>query len=399
MTESFKAWERELSPGKSSAKSFTTEHELIDVKATLPKFHDEITDDHQEWRISFSKSGSRRRGDTWIISVFVILHAGVFIATMLVNDCWTNSHGDCFLKGLGRLSFQLLSENPLLGPSESKLDEMGALRRTFLTEYRQTWRLFTFSVLHAGAIHLVINICSMLFVGIHLEREFGPLRIGIIYILSSFVGSLVASLFVQNIPAVGASGALYGLLGSMLSMLIWNRKYFTNKIAVSALLVSVFVLNFTLGLLPYVDNFSSIGGFISGFLLGSSLLVSPQLAPNKAGLIDYGLKSYIKQKLKRYLDRPIMRIVSLVLLCLIVAGCVVALHFGINISDYCQWCRYIDCVPSRRWHCQNTGTSCVAMVNDAQLTLTCTRNGNFRIFPYTNISTARQNDLCTLICL
>ena len=91
------------------------------------------------------------------------------------------------------------------------------------------------------------------------------------------------------------------------------------QIAVSALLVSVFVLNFTLGLLPYVDNFSSIGGFISGFLLGSSLLVSPQLAPNKAGLIDYGLKSYIKQKLKRYLDRPIMRIVSLVLLCLMYA--------------------------------------------------------------------------------
>lgn len=333
-----------------------------------------------------------------MVSVFVILHAGVFIATMLVNDCWTNSHGDCILKDLGRLSFQPLSENPLLGPSESKLDEMGALRRTFLTEYRQTWRLFTFPVLHAGAIHLVINICSMILVGIHLEQEFGPLRIGIIYILSSFVGSLVASLFIQNIPAVGASGALYGLLGSMLSTLIWNWKYFTNKIAVSALLVCVFVFNFALGLLPYVDNFSSIGGFISGFLLGSALLVSPQLAPNKGGLIDYGLKSYTKLKLKQNLDRPIMRIVSLVLLSLIVAGCVVAIHFGINISDYCEGCRYFDCVPSR-WHCQNIETSCETMVNDAQLTLTCMRNGNFRIFPYTNISRARKNDLCTLICL
>ncbi|XP_028757477.1 RHOMBOID-like protein 8 [Neltuma alba] len=410
MTASSKAREHELSdvkpspfkshfPGKLSSKSFTTEHGLIDVKPTLPKFRDEITDDHQEWRIPFFKSGSRRRGDTWIISVFVILHTGVFIATMLVNDCWTNSHGDCILKDLGRLSFQPLSENPLLGPSESKLDEMGALRRIFLTEYRQTWRLFTFPVLHAGAIHLVINICSMIFVGIHLEQEFGPLRIGIIYILSSFVGSLVASLFIQNIPAVGASGALYGLLGSMLSTLIWNWKYSTNKIAVSALLVSVFVFNFALGLLPYVDNFSSIGGFISGFLLGSALLVSPQLAPDKAGLIDYGLKSCVKLKLKKNLDRPIMRILSLVLLSLIVAGCAVAIHFGINISDYCAWLQYVDCVPSRRWHCQNIETSCETMVNDAQLTLTCMRNGNFRIFPYTNISTARKNDLCTMICL
>ena len=72
-------------------------------------------------RIPLMKSrGGRRRGDTWVISVFVIFQIGVFIATMLVNDCWTNSHGDCVLKGLGRFSFQPLTENPHLGPSQSK---------------------------------------------------------------------------------------------------------------------------------------------------------------------------------------------------------------------------------------------------------------------------------------
>lgn len=54
---------------------------------------------------------------------------------------------------------------------------MGALRRTFLTEYRQTWRIFTFPVLHAGAIHLVINLCSVVFVGIQLEQEFGSRKL------------------------------------------------------------------------------------------------------------------------------------------------------------------------------------------------------------------------------
>jgi len=72
-------------------------------------------------RIPLMKSrGGRRRGDTWVVSVFVIIQIGVFIATMLVNDCWTNSHGDCLLQTLGRLSFQPLTENPLLGPSQSK---------------------------------------------------------------------------------------------------------------------------------------------------------------------------------------------------------------------------------------------------------------------------------------
>jgi hypothetical protein len=52
--------------------------------------------------------------------VLVIIQIGFFIATMLVNDCFTNSHGDCTFPSLGRLSFQPLSENPLLGPSMSK---------------------------------------------------------------------------------------------------------------------------------------------------------------------------------------------------------------------------------------------------------------------------------------
>ncbi|GKU87726.1 hypothetical protein SLEP1_g2076 [Rubroshorea leprosula] len=69
---------------------------------------------------SFFSSRSRRRGsDTWIISVFVILHILAFITAMFVNDCSANSHGDCALQLLGRISFQPLSENPLLGPSAS----------------------------------------------------------------------------------------------------------------------------------------------------------------------------------------------------------------------------------------------------------------------------------------
>ena len=51
---------------------------------------------------------------------------------------------------------------------------MGALQQTFLANHHQTWRLFTCLWLHAGAIHLIINLSSVIFVGIHLEQEFGP---------------------------------------------------------------------------------------------------------------------------------------------------------------------------------------------------------------------------------
>ncbi|CAL0305540.1 unnamed protein product [Lupinus luteus] len=375
--------------------------EVIHTKFSPPKLPPEFL---QDLKTAARKSGTLRRprrSDTWVVSVFVIIQIGVFIATMLVNDCWTNSHGDCALAFLGKFSFQPLHENPLLGPSQSKLDEMGALRRAFLTKYHQTWRLFTFPFLHAGLFHLLINLCSVIYVGIHLEQEFGSLRIGIIYTLSAFMGALVAALFVQSTPAVGSSGALYGLLGTLLSELIWNREFRINKVSEKVSLVLIFVCNFILGFLPYVDNFSSIGGFMSGFLLGSVLILSPQLpqvAPSKGGLIDYGVKSYIKLKLKQKLDRPVLRIVSLFLFSLMLAGFLVAVLHGININSYCTWCPYVDCIPSTSWHCKHRETICETMVSNEHMTMTCMDNGNFRIFPFTNISLARVNDLCSLIC-
>ncbi|KAF5450810.1 hypothetical protein F2P56_031130 [Juglans regia] len=310
----------------------------------------------QDQRIPFFRSRSRRRigEDTWVISVFVILHIVAFFATMFVNDCWTNSHHDCALKVFGRLSFQPLSENPLLGPSASTLDEMGALRRTFSTQYHQIWRLFTSPCLHAGAIHLVINLCCVIFIGVHLEQEFGSLRIGLVYILSAFAGTLVAAVFVQNRPTVSSSGALCGLLGAMLSMLIRNWKVYTNKVT--------------------------------------------KVAQNKGGFFEYGDKGSVKLKLKQKLESPVLRSVSLLLFGLILAGCLLAVLLGVNMNQHCRWCQYVDCVPVKWWSCKDKGTYCETMVNDAQLTLTCMSNGNFRVFPFTNISQSRLNDLCSLLC-
>lgn len=58
--------------------------------------------------------------------------------------------------------------------SYCRLDEIGALRLTRLTKNHETWRLFTGLWLHAGVFHLLINLSCVIFIGIHLEQEFGP---------------------------------------------------------------------------------------------------------------------------------------------------------------------------------------------------------------------------------
>ncbi|EOY16130.1 KOM, putative isoform 2 [Theobroma cacao] len=324
-----------------------------------------------EGRFPFFKSRYRQRSsDTWLISIFVILHLLAFITTMLFNYF-----------SLGSALFQPLSENPLLGPSASTLEKVGALQRADLAQNHRTWRLFVCPWLHAGVIHFAINISCIIFVGIHLERDYGPLRIGIIYLLSAFFGSLVCSLFVRNSPVVTSSDALFGLLGAMLSGIIRNWKVYTNKCAALAVVFIVFAINFLLGLLPYIDNFANIGAFMSGFLLGFVFLFTPQirqLSKNKAGLFEYSVKSSINLKQKLKLDRPILRSVSLLLFIILLVGCLEAVFRGIDINHYCGWCTFIDCIPSKRWNCNDRTNACEIMTSNSDLTLTCLRNGNFR---------------------
>ncbi|KAL4393497.1 RHOMBOID-like protein [Arachis hypogaea] len=183
------------------------------------------------------------------------------------------------------------------------LEEMGALRRNFVTEYHQTWRLFTSPFLHAGLFHLLLNLC---------------IRIGVIYAMSAFLGALMASLFLQHTPAVASSGALYGLLGTLLSELIWNWELQIKRVSAFCLCIC---LQFHPCFLPYVLNFASVGGFVSGFLLGSVLLLSRKLELPKVPIklkelsliMVSTVKSYIKLKLKQTMDRPVLRIVSLIL--------------------------------------------------------------------------------------
>ncbi|KAL6334139.1 hypothetical protein AAG906_004570 [Vitis piasezkii] len=208
----------------------------------------------------------------WLVPVFFMANVATFVYSMYVNNCPEKTGADrcVFNSYLGRFSFQPLSENPLFGPSPTTPGEetCGA--------GREEWRLVSCIWLHAGAIHLIANMLSLLFIGVRLEQEFGFLRIGLLYVISGFGGSLLSALHLQKSISVGASGALFGLLGAMLSELFMNWTIYANKCAALMTLMFVVVLNLAVGFLPHVDSSAHIGGFLSGFLLGFILLVRPQ---------------------------------------------------------------------------------------------------------------------------
>jgi len=218
----------------------------------------------------------------WLVPTVLGACVVVFAIEMFENDCPRNGSplgGDaaCVAGFLRRFSFQPLRENPLLGPSSATLEKMGALDWAKVVHEHQGWRLFSCIWLHAGLIHLVINMLSLLFIGVRLEQQFGFVRIGIIYLLSGFGGSVLSALFLRNhYISVGASGALFGLLGSMLSELIMNWTIYSNKAAAIITLLFIIVINLAIGILPHADNFAHIGGFVTGFLFGFVLLARPQ---------------------------------------------------------------------------------------------------------------------------
>ncbi|KAF7143813.1 hypothetical protein RHSIM_Rhsim05G0193700 [Rhododendron simsii] len=246
----------------------------------------------------------------WLTISFVVANVVMFVVTMYVNDCPKNSGRSCVAKFLGRFSFQPFKQNPLLGPSASALEKMGALDVRKVVHRHQGWRLISCIWLHAGVFHILANMLSLVIIGILLEQEFGFARIGLLYLIAGFGGSLLSALFIRSNISVGASGALFGLLGAMLSELITNWTSYVNKVAALLTLVIIVVINLAVGILPHVDNFAHIGGFLSGFLLGFVLLIRPQFGWVSQGYAPPGYSSNPKFKIYQ----RILWIISLILL-------------------------------------------------------------------------------------
>ena len=134
----------------------------------------------------------------------------------------------------------------------------------YYTKNGEYYRLFTCMFLHAGIIHLLCNMYSLYVIGPQIESFYGKYKFIFIYIVSGICGSLLSLAFSQdNIVSVGASGAIFGLLGSILYFGYHYRVYLGNVL--KSQIVPIIILNLMIGfMISGIDNFAHIGGLVGG---------------------------------------------------------------------------------------------------------------------------------------
>ncbi len=142
-----------------------------------------------------------------------------------------------------------------------------------LTKNGQFYRLLTCSFLHIGLLHLLFNMYALLVIGSQIESFFGKVKYIIIYVISAICGSLLSLAFSPNTISAGASGAIFGLLGSLLYFGYYYRAYLGNVIR--SQILPIIILNLGLGfMMNGIDNAAHIGGLIGGIFTSMALGVS-----------------------------------------------------------------------------------------------------------------------------
>lgn len=133
------------------------------------------------------------------------------------------------------------------------------------------YRLITSAFLHIGVLHLVFNMYALYVSGTEIEYIYGRIKFIFIYLFSAIMGSLfTVTLSSSNVVAAGASGAIFGLFGSLLYFGYNYRGYIGNSLV--SQILPVVILNLLLGFNnPNIGNAAHIGGLIGGYIISMAL--------------------------------------------------------------------------------------------------------------------------------
>lgn len=148
----------------------------------------------------------------------------------------------------------------------------GAAYAPFIVDDGEWWRMFSCLFLHFGAEHLMNNMLMLLVMGMRLENVLGKISYLLLYMGSGVAGSALSLIVELNFlePAVsaGASGAVFGIVGGLVAMAVWNG----GKVEGLTTRGLVFMLAISLlyGIIEGgVDNWGHVGGLLGGFVIGS----------------------------------------------------------------------------------------------------------------------------------
>lgn len=174
-----------------------------------------------------------------------------------------------FVASVSVKGFVAPSENPMFGPPSSSLVLLGAKQCFLLQRRLQLFRFLTPILLHAGIIHLLMNMACQWRFALFVERQWGTPRFALVYLASGLGATLLSCVWSPNKVAVGASGALMGIMGAFLIDLAlgWHNLRDLQQFQIYLLLAQTAAwsaVGLLLGFAPLVDGGAHFGGFLCG---------------------------------------------------------------------------------------------------------------------------------------
>lgn len=157
----------------------------------------------------------------------------------------------------------------LIHPSGSDLLEWGGNRRSLVMD-GEYYRLFTSMFIHSGFMHLLMNIFGLVLAAIFIEPFLGRIRFVIIYVTSGIAGGLASIWWhwEENPVGIGASGAIFGLFGTILILTLTNAVDSNSKKWLFRVFGFYAGISILMGFITGADNAAHIGGLVVGAVIG-----------------------------------------------------------------------------------------------------------------------------------
>lgn len=256
--------------------------------------------------------------------------------TLTGRPCCIGIQGECHIVSRQYCEFVngYFHEEATLCSQVDCLDDICGLLNFVNTDYPdQFYRLWLSIFMHAGIFHCILTIIMQMTILRDLEKLAGWFRISIIYIFSGIGGNLTSAIFIPFRAEVGPAGAQFGLLACLIVEVLQSWQMLKSPFKAIGKLLGIIGFLFVLGLLPWIDNFAHLGGFICGILL--SFIFLPYIC--------FGEFDKRRKRIQIF-------VCSILLLAYYVLA--IVLFYITPIRD-CSWCQYFNCIPLTEDFCND----------------------------------------------
>ncbi|ORY64273.1 uncharacterized protein BCR38DRAFT_210851 [Pseudomassariella vexata] len=238
----------------------------------------------------------------------------------------------------------------------------------------QWWRFIVPIFMHAGIIHIGFNLLLQLTLGKEIERAIGSIRFFLVYMSAGIFGFVMGGNYAaEGISSTGASGGLFGIIALTLLDLLYSWKERRSPVRELMFILIEVVISFVLGLLPGLDNFSHIGGFLMGLCLGICVLHSPNAlrekigedhfaasysSVNNGGITSVAFPPFLRNPVGFFKGRKglwwawwLVRaafLITIIVVFILLLNNFYTKRFVLNQNSR-EWYKYLSCLPVNNW--------------------------------------------------